>query len=141
MRQAARSCKQNIVEGVSDSTVSMEMGIKLIGVARGSLRELREDYGDYLRQNDLTTWNIEDSVTLRARTFCRECNDPKEFVDKCRACSDEAVANIMLTEIRQLDSLLTSTLKKMEDEFVENGGLKEQMSQVRRNWRKENLGY
>lgn len=32
MRQAARSCKQNIVEGVTDSTVSMEMGIKLVGV-------------------------------------------------------------------------------------------------------------
>lgn len=33
MRQAARSCKQNIVEGVSDSTVSAEMCIKLLGVA------------------------------------------------------------------------------------------------------------
>lgn len=53
MRQAARSCKQSIVEGVSDNTVSEEMCIKLIGVARGSARELLEDYGDYLRQNDL----------------------------------------------------------------------------------------
>ena len=26
MRQAARSCKQNIVEGITDSTVSMEIG-------------------------------------------------------------------------------------------------------------------
>lgn len=34
MRQAARSCKQKIVEGITDSTVSLEMGIKLIGVAR-----------------------------------------------------------------------------------------------------------
>ena len=34
MRQAARSCKQNIVEGVSDSTVSAEMCIKLLGVAQ-----------------------------------------------------------------------------------------------------------
>lgn len=38
MRQAARSCKQNIVEGVSDGTVSAEMCIKLLGVARGSVR-------------------------------------------------------------------------------------------------------
>lgn len=36
MRQAARSCKQNIVEGISDGTVSAEMCIKLLGVARGS---------------------------------------------------------------------------------------------------------
>lgn len=35
MRQAARSCKQNIVEGVSDGAVSYEMCIKLLGVARG----------------------------------------------------------------------------------------------------------
>ena len=49
MRQAARSCKQNMVEGISDKTVSIEMCIRLIGVALGSLRELAEDYGDYLR--------------------------------------------------------------------------------------------
>lgn len=53
MRQAARSCKQNIVEGVSDSTVSAEMCIKLLGVARGSVRELLEDYADFLRQHEL----------------------------------------------------------------------------------------
>ena len=47
MRQAARSCKQNIVEGVSDCAVSFEMCIKLIGVARGSVRELGEDYADF----------------------------------------------------------------------------------------------
>ena len=41
MRQAARSCKQNIVEGVSDGTVSAEICIKLLGIARGSVRELR----------------------------------------------------------------------------------------------------
>lgn len=51
MRQAARSCKQNIVEGCSDSTVSAEMCIKLVGIAKGSLRELLEDYCDYLCQN------------------------------------------------------------------------------------------
>lgn len=57
MRQAARSCKQNIVEGVSDATVSAEMCIKLLGVARGSVRELLEDYGDFLRQHDLEIWD------------------------------------------------------------------------------------
>lgn len=46
MRQAARSCKQDIVEGVRDGSVSAEMCIKLLGMARGSARELLEDYGD-----------------------------------------------------------------------------------------------
>ena len=49
MRQAARSCKQNIVEGISDKTVSVEMCLKLLGIARGSVRELLEDYGDFVR--------------------------------------------------------------------------------------------
>ncbi len=49
MIQAARSGKQNIVEGYGDMATSKEMGIKLFNVARASLMELAEDYGDYLR--------------------------------------------------------------------------------------------
>ncbi|MBD5293244.1 MAG: four helix bundle protein [Bacteroides sp.] len=72
MRQAARSCKQNIVEGVSDATVSVEICIKLLGVARGSVRELLEDYGDFLRQNNLETWKIDDPRTKSTRQYCRK---------------------------------------------------------------------
>lgn len=49
MLQAARSGKQNIVEGRSDAASSAEMEIKLYGVARGSLHELLNDYLDYMR--------------------------------------------------------------------------------------------
>lgn len=70
MRQAVRSCKQNIVEGVSDGTVSAEMCIKLLGVARGSVRELMEDYGDYLRQHDLEIWSKENERTKATGTYC-----------------------------------------------------------------------
>ena len=49
MVQAARSGKQNIVEGLADGVTSTEMTIKLLNVARASLAELREDYLDYLR--------------------------------------------------------------------------------------------
>ena len=44
MVQAARSGKQNIVEGSEDGQTSSEMEIKLLNVARGSLQELRADY-------------------------------------------------------------------------------------------------
>jgi hypothetical protein len=37
MVQAARSGKQNIVEGNADTETSIEMGIKLINVAKASL--------------------------------------------------------------------------------------------------------
>lgn len=69
MRQAARSCKQNIVEGVTDGAVSVEICIKLLGVAKGSLRELLEDYRDFLRQNKLTTWEHDDRRTMTGARF------------------------------------------------------------------------
>ena len=51
MVQAARSGKQNIVEGNADLETSIEMGIKLINVAKASFKELLADYEDYLRVN------------------------------------------------------------------------------------------
>lgn len=135
MRQAARSCKQNIVEGVSDSTVSAETCIKLIGIARGSIRELLEDYRDYLRQHKLEIWGAYDTRTLQTRTYCIANSDPIEFADKCRNRSDETVANIMVTQIHQMDAMLASSLKKVEAVFLKEGGIKEAMSRARRNSR------
>ena len=132
MRQAARSCKQNIVEGVSDATISAEMCIKLIGVARGSIRELLEDYGDFLRQRRLETWPKNDERTMATRSYCIKHDDPYEFVSKCEQRSDETVANIMLTQIRQMDAMLAKLLKKVENQFIEEGGIKEAMSTARR---------
>ena len=49
MIQAARSGKQNIIEGCAASVTSSKTEIKLINVAKASLRELVEDYEDYLK--------------------------------------------------------------------------------------------
>ena len=49
MLQAARSGKQNIVEGREAATTSRQTEIKLYNVARASLQELLQDYEDYLR--------------------------------------------------------------------------------------------
>lgn len=135
MRQAARSCKQNIVEGISDQTVSMEMCIKLLGVARGSVRELLEDYGDYLRQHNMEIWPVADSRTVATRNYCLRNDDPRLFVDKCRERSNETVANIMITQIRQIDAMLAKVLKRIEAEFIREGGIKEAMSAARRRQR------
>jgi four helix bundle protein len=53
MTQAARSGKQNIVEGSEDGKTSTEMELKLLNVARSSIQELREDYADYLKTRNL----------------------------------------------------------------------------------------
>lgn len=135
MRQAARSCKQNIVEGVSDGTVSAEMCIKLIGVARGSIMELREDYADFLRQHKYEIWSKEDPRTIATRNYCRDHYYPSDFVDKCERRTDETVANIMLTLIRQMEAMLAKVLKSIETQFIENGGIKEAMTRERRKQR------
>lgn len=132
MRQAARSCKQNIVEGACDATISIEMCIKLFGVARGSIMELREDYADYLRQHKCEIWGKDDQRTLSTRNYCRTHYDPREFVEQCEVRSNETVANIMLTLIRQMEAMLAKVLKSIESEFLANGGLKEAMSRERR---------
>jgi hypothetical protein len=56
MVQAARSGKQNIIEGTQASGTSKETEIKLVGVARASLEELLEDYRDFLRTRGATLW-------------------------------------------------------------------------------------
>lgn len=56
MVQAARSGKQNIIEGSEDGKTSTEMELKLLNVARSSIHELREDYKDYLLSRHLTLW-------------------------------------------------------------------------------------
>lgn len=132
MRQAARSCKQNIVEGTRDSTVSAEICIKLMGIARGSIAELLEDYGDYLRQHKYETWSREDPRTSGARKFCMSHYDSLEFVEKCEIRSNETVANIMLTQCHQMDAMLAKVLKNLEQQFLEEGGIKENMNKARR---------
>ena len=55
MNQAARSGKQNIVEGSEAAMTSSETEVKLINVARASLQELRDDYQDYLKKALIAT--------------------------------------------------------------------------------------
>ena len=71
MVQAARSGKQNIVEGSADGVTSMEMEIKLMNVARSSIKELREDYEDYLKARHLPIWGTEHPRYDKLVKFCR----------------------------------------------------------------------
>src|SRR3989338_4523793 len=65
MEQAARSGKQNIAEGYLQK--SLEGRIKLLGVARGSLEELLNDYQDFLRQRGLKLWEKDSPEARKVR--------------------------------------------------------------------------
>ncbi len=67
MIQAARSGKQNILEGSQASCTSKEAEIKLVNVARASLEELLEDYRDFLRTRGLLLWEKNSREALFVR--------------------------------------------------------------------------
>lgn len=77
MVQGARSGRQNIAEGSVDSATSQKMEMKLTGVARGSLEELRLDYEDFLRQRGLPQWPRDHPALLRFRE--RRCATLEDF--------------------------------------------------------------
>ncbi len=77
MVQAARSGRQNIAEGSVDSGTSKKIELKLTGIARGSLEELRLDYEDYLRQRGLPQWPPEHPALMRFKA--RRCATLSEF--------------------------------------------------------------
>src|SRR5438874_7274980 len=59
MVQAARSGKQNILEGSQASGTSKETELKLTNVARASQEELLEDYRDFLRSRRIEEWTTD----------------------------------------------------------------------------------
>src|SRR6266446_9489509 len=74
MVQAARSGKQNILEGSQASGTSKETEIKLTNVARASLEELLEDYRDFLRLRGVEEWPRDHPYTRRLRQLNRTPN-------------------------------------------------------------------
>lgn len=79
MVQAARSGKQNIVEGSAASATSSEMEIKLVSVAKASLHELLVDYEDYLRTREHRQWEEHSKEWDAMRQLGREHNDTAFF--------------------------------------------------------------
>ena len=131
MLQAARSGKQNIVEGRSDAASSAEIEIKLFGVARGSLHELLNDYEDFMRTRRLSIWDQNHPRFANLLKTCREHNDTAFFTSLADRLSDEELCNMMLTIINQTISMLNKMIELIKDDFIRNGGIKEQMYQAR----------
>lgn len=132
MVQAARSGKQNIVEGSKASGTSKEMEIKLTNVARASLEELLEDYRDYLRVRDLAIWEKDSKEAQYVRKLGNKSHTTyetyREFVDTRSA---EVVANIALCLIHQANYLLDQQIRRLEQDFLKEGGLRERMTKAR----------
>ena len=132
MVQAARSGKQNIVEGSKISGTSKEAELKLINVSRSSLEELLEDYSDFLRTRDLRAWSKNSEEALFVRRLGATKNTTytayRTYIDTRSA---EVVANILICVIHQANYLLDQLIRKLEKDFLAEGGLRERMTRAR----------
>lgn len=135
IEQAARSGKQNIAEGSEASRTSKESEIKLTNVAKASLEELLLDFGDHLRQNNLSMWGKENPRTLRLREYLKSeefMQNPTRFAERMNA---EEYCNLMITLINQTTYLLRRLIDRQQQQFLEYGGIREQMYRARVNYR------
>jgi four helix bundle suffix protein len=132
MVQAARSGKQNILEGSQASGTSKEAEIKLINVARASLEELLEDYRDFLRVRKLVLWEKESREAKFVRRLGSRSNRSyQSYATYIETRPAQVVANILICLIHQTNYLLDQQLRQLEKAFLKEGGLRERMTRAR----------
>ncbi len=143
MVQAARSGKQNIIEGVGQGKTSKKGEIKLLGVANASFEELTADYEDFLRQRNLSIWVKTDPRigAIRKRAFILTnlsnlSNLGTLVVKPTLPQNQERAANTLLTLCHQVTYLLGKQIARMEELFIEQGGYTEELFKKRLEKRK-----
>ena len=133
--QAGRSGKQNIAEGYTFK--STESYIKLLGVAKGSFKELSADYEDFLRQRKLSIWS-KDHYKVRAfRDFRASWKDPECTIPNTPNLPNnpEDAANMLLTFCQMETYLLEKQIKALEEKFLKEGGYREKLFKKRLEYR------
>lgn len=148
MTGAARSAKQNLVEGSEVMGTSLKSVIKLTNVARGSLEELIADLEDFLRQRGLEIWHQEDPRVLEMRRrnahltgnlrHLRDQRNPRvlKLFKEFRLPDDpEKAANFLLTLANQGSSLIRKQVEGLERKHKKEGGYTEKLYKRRKNYR------
>ncbi|OQX51540.1 hypothetical protein B5M47_00315 [candidate division CPR3 bacterium 4484_211] len=155
MNGAARSGKQNIVEGSEGMATSLKTGIKLTNVAKASIEELLGDLEDFLRQRGLTRWSKDDQrvKVFRGKAAKLVSNlsslsnlrlPAKQVEEKQRKLlgqlglprESEEAANLLLTLCHQATYLLNKQVKSLEKKHQTEGGYSEKLYQRRIKYRK-----
>jgi four helix bundle suffix protein len=132
MVQAARSGKQNIAEGSQASGTSKATELKLTNVARASLEELLIDYRDFLRLRGLREWTLDHPYVCRLRAINRQPGADYNTFRKRIEHPDPAIcANVIIGLIKLTNYLLDRQIKRLEEVFLKEGGLRERMTRAR----------
>ena len=130
--QAARSGKQNILEGSQDSGTSKETEIKLTGVARGSQQELLEDYRGFMRDRRIEEWTPDHPYARRLSQLCRTPGANYDTFRKGIEHHEPVICvNVIVGLIKVTCYLLDQQLRRLEQDFLKEGGLRERMTRAR----------
>lgn len=135
MIQAARSGNQNIIEGCAASATSSKTEIKLVNVAKASLKELLEDYEDFLKTRGFRQWERGSREHDAMRRLGKEHNDAEFFMKLIQVRPPETIANMAIILLNQADYLLFKQLERLEDDFMHEGGFSERMMRMRKQQR------
>jgi four helix bundle suffix protein len=111
---------------------SKETEIKLTNVARASLEELLDDYKDFLRARDLALWEKDSKEAQYVRTMGRQTPQTFElYRDIFETRPAQVIANVVICLIHQTNYLIDQQLRRLEQDFLKDGGLRERMTRAR----------
>ena len=147
---AARSARQNIVEGSSRAGTSRETELKLYDVARGSLDELAGDYEVFLEESNALPWTpaspeADEFLKIKFNPFefqgdeAQERHEYARFFQTIRQFfspwieNEDSIraANSILLLIDQARRLLAKQIVSITVAITEQGGFTEQLSHAR----------
>ncbi len=99
---------------------------------RASLEELLEDYRDFMRDRDIEEWKRDHPHARRLSELNRTPDADYETFRKAVEHKDPAIrANAIAGLVKVTNYLLDQQIRKLEKEFLEEGGLRERMYQAR----------
>ena len=147
MTQAARSGRQNIIEGSERSATSKDTEMKLTDVARASLSELRGDYEIFIIDRGELPWSVHAPEAKACNAI--SLDDPPFSDDVVHESAKHAlaqrakyarwldsddpvvVANAMLILIGRAMNMLKSQVESQGRAFEETGGFSERLMTTR----------
>ena len=147
MTQAGRSGCRNFAEGSERLMTSYASAMELLDVARASLCELRDDFNEWLMMQWQAPWAMESEEAQRIygvrldkpdygndvnRGFCLHVMAQFRKFDPRLLSEDSLVrANVLLILISRTLNMMDKYLKKVGEEFADQGGFRERLSTVR----------
>lgn len=143
MTQAARSGRQNIIEGSERSATSKDTEMKLTDVARASLSELRGDYEIWILDRGQLPWSVHSPeakevnvISLDPAPFTDDMvhesakhalEQRKKYAQWLDSDDDVVVANAMLIVIGRSLNMLNRQIEAQGKAFEETGGFSERL--------------